>query len=269
MRLSAPATLDNKVLLVTGATGIAAATAALAMRSGAHVVVTGLTQESLESLRADLPGLEVVAGDLVQPATADAAITRCRDRYGRLDAVFNVAGISGRRFGDGPLHECTDEGWDVTMATNLRSMFLVCRASLRQMLGQAPSATGGRGAILNMSSVLAIAPEPRHFATHAYAASKGAVIALTRALAAYYAPHGIRVNAIAPGLVRTPMSARAQADPAIVESMQVRQPLAGGFIEPDEIARAAVFLLSDDARVITGETLVADAGWSSGMKNGE
>jgi NAD(P)-dependent dehydrogenase (short-subunit alcohol dehydrogenase family) len=180
----------------------------------------------------------------------------------RLDAVFNVAGISGRLYGDGPLHECTEEGWDTTLGTNVRSMFLVCRAALRQMLRQEVAVNGLRGTILNMSSVLAFAPEAPHFATHAYAASKGAILALSRALAAYYAPHRIRVNAIAPGLVRTPMSARAQGDPEVVELMKTKQPLLGDLLEAEDVARAALFLLGDDARVVTGDTLVVDGGWT-------
>jgi NAD(P)-dependent dehydrogenase (short-subunit alcohol dehydrogenase family) len=254
--------VNGKVLLVTGASGIAAATAAHAIDAGARVVAVSLPGEGAEALRARLPGVDVVEGDLVAAATAEAAVARCRAVHGRLDAVFNVAGISGRRFGDGPLHECTEEGWDVTMATNVRSMFLVCRAALRQMIAQPPAPAGGRGVILNMASVLALSPEARHFATHAYAASKGAVLGLTRALAAYYAPHGIRVNAIAPGLVRTPMSARAQGDPAILDLLKTRQPLAGDLIDPSEVARAALFLLGDASRVVTGEVLVVDAGWS-------
>jgi NAD(P)-dependent dehydrogenase (short-subunit alcohol dehydrogenase family) len=209
-----------------------------------------------------VPGLETLAGDLVRAETAEAAIARCVELHGRLDAVFNVAGISGRRHGDGPLHECTEEGWDTTLDTNVRSMFLVCRAALRQMLAQEVARNGLRGAILNMASVLALSPQASHFATHAYAASKGAILALSRALAAYYAPHRIRVNAIAPALVRTPMSARAQDDPQVRELMKTRQPLVGDLLEAEDVARAALFLLGDDARAVTGDTLVVDGGWT-------
>ena len=108
----------------------------------------------------------------------------------------------------------------------------------------------------------AMSPEPEHFATHAYAASKGAVIALTTAMASYYFRHGIRVNAIAPGLVRTPMSARAQGDSALLAFMAGKQSLSGGMLEPDDIADAALFLLSDRARHITGVVLTVDGGWA-------
>ena len=129
------------------------------------------------------------------------------------------------------------------------------------MLTQAPAANGLRGVVLNMASVLALAPSAQHFATHAYAASKGAILGLSKAMAAYYAPHKIRVNVIAPSLVRTPMSARAQQDPQILELMRRKQPLVEDLLPAEDVARAALFLLSDEARVITGDVLQVDGGW--------
>ena len=253
--------MKDKVLLITGSTGIAEATALLAAREGARVFVVSRTPENARAL-AEKVGGDFHAGDLVDPAVARDAVARCLAKHGRLDAVFNVAGISGRSFGDGPLHECTDEGWSTVLDANLRSLFHVCREALKAMMGQAPGPDGLRGNILNMASVLGLAPQAQHFATHAYAASKGAILSLSRAMAAYYAPHKIRVNAIAPALVRTPMSRRAQTDPAVLEKMKSKQPLADGLIEPDDVARAALFLLGDGARMITGDVLAVDAGWS-------
>jgi NAD(P)-dependent dehydrogenase (short-subunit alcohol dehydrogenase family) len=112
-----------------------------------------------------------------------------------------------------------------------------------------------------MGSVVALSPEPRHFATHAYATSKGAIHAFTTATAAYYAESGIRINAVAPGLVETPMSLRAQQSPEIRIYMQTKQPLAKGLIGADDVAAAVVFLLSDAARCITGEIIAIDGGW--------
>lgn len=257
---------DGHVLLLTGTTGIAAATARLASRQGARVCVTGIDTESGEALGAELRGIGVdarfVHANLTVPAQVEAAVSACIESFGRIDSLFNVAGISGRSYGDGPVHECTDEAWDVTLDTNLRSMFLMCRAVVRRMLAQPVAGNGLRGTVLNMASVLACSPEPRHFATHAYATSKAAVLGLTRAMAAYYAAHGIRVNAIAPSLVRTPMSRRAQDDAEIMAFTRHKQPLAGGLIEPESVASAALFLLGDGARAVTGDVLTVDAGWS-------
>jgi NAD(P)-dependent dehydrogenase (short-subunit alcohol dehydrogenase family) len=100
-----------------------------------------------------------------------------------------------------------------------------------------------------------------HFTTHAYAASKGALLALTKSMAAYYAPHGIRVNAIAPGLVRTPMSARAQQDDTILSFIEQKQPLSEGMLDAADIAAAALFLLGQDSRHITGQVIAVDGGW--------
>jgi NAD(P)-dependent dehydrogenase (short-subunit alcohol dehydrogenase family) len=254
------------VLVLTGTTGIAAAAARLAAQQGLRLAVVGRETESGEELAAELTGngTECLfhAADLTIAAQVDAAVARCVERFGRVDLLFNVAGISGRRFGDGPVHACSEEGWDVTLDHNLKSTFLVCRAVLNRMLGQPAGENGQRGAIVAMASVLADAPESRYFATHAYAASKAAVIGLTRAMASYYAPHGIRVNAVAPALVRTPMSRRAQEDPEILELLRTKQPLAANLIEPEDVAGAALFLLGDGARAITGEILTVDAGWS-------
>lgn len=253
--------LENTVVLITGSTGIAAASAALAAREGAKVFVTSRTAAHGEELVSKIPGAVFHAADLVRAESAPEIVRSCVERFGRLDALFNVAGISGRKFGDGPLHECTEEGWDVTLDTNVKSMYLMCRAALNQMLGQPVGADGLRGTILNMASVLGYAPQAQHFATHAYAASKGAILGMSRSMAAYYAPHKIRVNVIAPALVRTPMSARAQGDAAVLDLMKTKQPLVEDLIDAEDVARTAVFLLSDDARCVTGDVLSVDAGW--------
>lgn len=252
--------LAGKVCLITGSTGIAAATARLSVEEGARVFLAGIDETSCRKLSGEIGAAHHVA-DLTMPAAAEEAVERCLERFGRLDAVYNVAGISGRRFGDGPLHECTEEGWDVTLAANLKTTFLVSRAALRYFLKAEPAPSGIRGTLLNMTSVLAFSPEPRHFAAHAYAASKGAIVSLTKAMAAYYASHQIRVNAIAPGLVRTPMSKRAQENPEILQYMKTKQPLAGGILDAEDVAKASVFLLSDESRHITGEIVTIDGGW--------
>jgi NAD(P)-dependent dehydrogenase (short-subunit alcohol dehydrogenase family) len=250
----------DKILMVTGSTGIAAATVRLAAAEGAKVVVVTSDETSGWEL-AQETGIEPWVGDLTRPAAADSALSHCLSKFGRVDALFNASGLSGRRFGDGPIHETSDDGWEITLSHNLRVMFQMCRAVVSRMLDQAVGDTGTRGAILNMGSALADAPEPRHFATHAYAAAKGAVVAMSRSMAAYYAPHRIRVNVLAPGLVRTPASERA-GNEELLAFIQKKQPLANGMVDAEDVARTAVFLLGDGGRAITGETVTVDGGWS-------
>ena len=246
--------LDGQVWLITGASGIGAATARLAAVYGAKVFVCGLEEDCCRQLAAECGG-GYHRGDLSVPAEAETAVARCITELGPIDALFNVAGASGRKHGDGPVHLISDHGWERTLDVNLKTTFLVSRSVLRRMVVRRS------GAVLNMASVTAYAPEPRHFATHAYAAAKGAVIAMTKSMASYYAAHNIRVNAIAPGLVKTPMSLRAQTDENILAQMRLKQPLAGTLLEPDDVARAAVFLLGPGAAMITGQVLGVDAGW--------
>lgn len=254
--MAASRVLEGKSVLITGSTGIAESTAVLAAEAGAKVFIVSRTAEHAEALAKKTGGRHWTA-DLTAADAAESAVAAC----GRVDALFNVAGISGRKFGDGPLDECSDEGWSITFDTNVTSMFRMCRAVLKRMLAQAPGPDGLRGSILNMASVLGFSPQSGHFATHAYAASKGAILGMSKSMAAYYAPRKIRVNVIAPSLVRTPMSTRAQGDPAILSLMKTKQPLAEDLIDAVDVARSAVFLLGSDSRMITGDALIVDAGW--------
>lgn len=252
--------------LITGSTGIGAATARLLASGGQRVFVISRTSAHVAALVDDLAhaggDASGTAADLQIEQEAVAAVRDAHARLGRIDGVFNVAGMSGRRFGDGPLHEVTLSGWDITLGSNLTSMFLVCRETLGILVAQAPDEDGARGAILNMGSVLAAHPSSPQFATHAYAAAKGAIVSMSRAMAATYAPRGIRVNVIAPRLTRTPMSRRAQDDPDILDFASRRQPLVGGMLSAEDIARTAAFLLGPNARAITGDVITIDGGWS-------
>ena len=247
----------GKVLLITGTTGIAEATALRAAQQGGSVFVISRDESHCLDLAARLPDSGYYACDLRDELGVEQALAACLKKFGVVDAVFNVAGISGRKLGDGPVHECTSEGWDVTIDSNVKSTFLVCRGVLRYWLD-----AGRPGAVLNMSSVLAFSPEAQHFATHAYAASKGAIISMSRAMAAYYAPHKIRVNVIAPALVRTPMSARAQSDAELLEFISHKQPLSGGMLDVSDVAETALFLLGDQSRHVTGQVVSIDGGWA-------
>jgi NAD(P)-dependent dehydrogenase (short-subunit alcohol dehydrogenase family) len=253
---------EGRHVLVTGSTGMAASAAKAIAAEGGSVLCVSRTAEHLDALAADVPGLRTFVADLRREDEVEAAFAAFDASTGRLDAVYGVAGISGRRFGDGPVDRATLEGWETVLAANATSQFLVARAAIRRMLEQAPDATGSRGALLLMSSTLATSPAPDYFATHAYAASKGAIDALTRSLAATYAPQGIRVNAIAPSLIATPMSRRAQDDPSILAYLAARQPLAGGPIAADAVTPTALHLLSAGAAMVTGQVVAVDAGWT-------
>jgi len=252
--------LDNKtIIIVGGTTGMGMSASKAFVSAGAKVVVVGRNPDNIETATAALGQAgRGLAGDATQPETAPKAIELAKQEFGGFDGLYHIAGGSGRRMGDGPLHEVTDEGWAKTIELNLTSMFHSNRAAL-----QAFTALGQAGTILNMTSVLSLSPSPKHFATHAYAAAKSAIIGLTKSTAAHYAPHNIRINAIAPALVDTPMSKRAKDDNAIMNFIKAKQPLDGGRIgAPVDLDGAAVLLMSDDAKFITGQVLAVDGGWT-------
>jgi NAD(P)-dependent dehydrogenase (short-subunit alcohol dehydrogenase family) len=259
--------MRKRTYLITASSGIGGETAKLLAQQRANLFVAGRDLSKCQVMTDQLRSLggeaDFLAGDLTDPWFAAKLTAACVERFGRIDALFNVAGISGRKFGDGPVHECTEEGWTVTLETNATTQYRMCREVVRIMLGQEPFENEQRGVILNMSSVLALHPEPLHFNTVAYAASKGAIIAMSRTMAAGYAKNRIRVNVIAPSLVHTPMSARASEDPEILEFMKQKQPLLQGVIPATDVASICMFLLTDLSRAMTGEVVKVDAGWSA------
>jgi NAD(P)-dependent dehydrogenase (short-subunit alcohol dehydrogenase family) len=258
--------LRDRVCLVTGSTGIAAAAARRFAGEGAAVFVVSRTDDHVRALAEAIEGDGGTAGcataELSDEAAVDAAVEACVRRFGRIDGLFSVAGGSGRRFGDGPIHAVSRDAWDRTLELNLTTQALVCRAVVARMRDQEPNGSGTRGSILLMGSVTASDPSPEYFATHAYAAAKGAITSLMTTMAAAYLPDRIRVNVVAPGLTETPMAGRAAGDPAIRAYAARKQPLAGEMMDPDEVAQAAVFFLSDESRAVTGQLLKVDGGWS-------
>jgi NAD(P)-dependent dehydrogenase (short-subunit alcohol dehydrogenase family) len=245
------------VLLITGSSGIAATTARLASNRGDTIFLIGKNADECAALSSELKGSGFAVADVADENAIKSAVQSCLSSHGRIDAVFNVAGLSGRSLGDGPLHECSTEAWRILMDVHALGTFFVCREVLKNWMAEKQA-----GNILNMGSVLARYPERRYFATHAYPASKGAVESMTLAAAGYYAPHKIRLNVLAPSLVRTPMSVRAQSNPEIIDFMKHKQPLKGDLIDMDEVARIACFYLSDESFPITGEVVRIDAGWA-------
>jgi NAD(P)-dependent dehydrogenase (short-subunit alcohol dehydrogenase family) len=256
------------ILIVGGTSGLGLAATRACLREHASVTVVGRDDEDFPNVAAAFDAssdiadisehVSVIAGDAMNPATAEYAVREAVTRFGGLDGVFHVAGGSGRRFGDGPLDAITDDGWRDTVDLNLTSLFHTCRAATRYLVEQERG-----GSILVMTSVLAFSPAPAHFATHAYAASKAGAIGLMTTCAAYYAPQGIRFNAIAPALVDTPGARRAVQNPRIAAYVEARQPLDGGRIgRPEDIDGAVVYLLSNESRFVTGQVLAVDGGWS-------
>ncbi len=258
--------LAGKACLVTGATGMAGAAARRFAAEGASVFVLSLLAEDCRSLAEAISNDGGRAAwrvaDLTDEDQAVAGVAAAVEAFGRIDGLFAVAGGSGRRFGDGPAHGVSLEAWHRTMDLNATPAFLAAREVVRVMIDQEPGAAGSRGALVLMGSVAAFHPSPTRFETAAYAASKGAIDSLGRAMAAYYAPLGIRVNVLAPATVDTPMARRAADDPATADYVRWKQPLAGGFMPPEDVASAALYLLSDESRFVTGQTLIVDAGWS-------
>ncbi|HSP42046.1 MAG TPA: SDR family oxidoreductase [Luteolibacter sp.] len=251
------------IVIIGGTTGLGLSAARAMVAEGANVVVVGRNPDSARDAQAALHAIDpgkahAMTGDAVAAETAENAISRCMELFGGFDGLYHVAGGSGRSFGDGPLHEVTEDGIDRTLDLNLKSVILSNRAAVRSFL-----ARGVPGAILNMGSVLGYSPSPRHFSTHIYAAAKAAIIGFTKSAAARYATDDIRFNVIAPALVETPMAKRAAENDEILGFIRHKQPLDGGRIgKPEDLDALAVCLLSDGGRYITGQVIAVDGGWS-------
>ena len=242
---------NKRCLLVGGTSGIGLAAAKRFVEESARVFVAGLAPPA-----EDLPNIPWATCNAVSATEVDALFAEAIRVLGGIDVLFHLAGGSGRRAGDAALHDCTDEGWRFTLDTNLTTTFHTNRAAVRHYLAERRP-----GVILNTASVLGMSPSPHHFDVTGYAVAKAGVIGLTRQAAARYAADGIRVNALAPGFIDTPMTERAMGEPAVLQFLQTKQPLTRGPGQPLDVAEAAVFLCSEAARFLTGVVLPVDGGW--------
>lgn len=247
---------EGKVALVTGGnSGIGKATAILFARQGARVVIAARRAEEGEATVAEIRkngGAAIfVRTDVAVAADAEAVVKRTVAEYGRLDCAFNNAGVSG----GGLLHEVTEADWDRMIDVNLKGVWLGMKYQIIQMLGQ-----GGGGTIVNDSSVAGVSGYVR--STH-YAASKHGVVGLTKSAALQYRDQGIRINAVCPGMIMTPMIERAFAIPGVEDWFRSKVPGRGG--NPDEVAQAVTWLCSDASSYVTGVALPVDGGLSSGV----
>lgn len=262
--LAAPMT-EKAYVVIGGTTGLGLSGALAMVRAGGSVVVTGRSEASAKAAQEQLEAIGPVAsygGDAQDAASTRQAIALCVQRFGRFDGLYHVAGGSGRRMGDGKLHEVTDAGIDATLSLNLASMIKSNREAVCAWL-EGRAGTSERGAVLNMGSVLGWSPSPKFFSTHVYAAAKSAIVGFTKSCAASYAERDFRFNVIAPALVETPMAKRAATNDEIMSFIKTKQPLDGGRIgKPEDLDAAVVYLLSDQSRFVTGQVLAVDGGWS-------
>ncbi len=252
--------LQNKnIVIIGGTTGLGLSAAKAFVANGANVVVVGRSEESVTEAKRMLGNnCTAISGDATNPATAINAINICIQKFKSFDGLYHVAGGSGRKFGDGPLHELTLDGWNKTMELNLTSLMLSNQAAVKTFLE-----TNTAGTILNMGSVLGYSPSPQFFSTHAYAAAKSAIIGFTKSIAAYYAKDNIRINVIAPALVETPMAQRAANDEEILHFIKTKQPLDGGRIgQPGDLDGLAMYFMSDQSKFTTGQVMAVDGGWT-------
>ena len=247
--------LKNKVAIITGARrGMGRTHALLLAKEGAKVVVSDISledcQKVVEEIKKDGGEAMAVKCDVSQKKDVEEMVRKTVKSFGKIDILVNNAGILQFK----PFLELTEEDWDRMMTINLKGYFLCAQACAKEMVKQKA------GAIVNISSIamggMGVGfPNIVH-----YSAAKGAIIAMTESLALEMAPHNIRVNAVAPGAIDTPMSASTKDNKAAMEGTLARIPMRR-MGKPEEISKAVLFLASDDSSYITGSVVVVDGGW--------
>ena len=254
------ARLRDKVALITGAgSGIGAATAVLFAQESAKVALADLHPATLETVAAQVKGAGdealVLAGDVTSRPDCQRFVEETVKRFGRVDVLVNSAGVSPR---NAPADWDWEKVWDFVMAVNLKGTFLMSRAVADQMVKQ------GGGSIVNLSSIYGLVGRPREIGTglDPYPHSKGGVVQLTRDMAVHFAREKLRVNALCPGFVYTHLTKALTDRPESLRFLEEKHPM-GRLGQPEEIARAALFLASDDASFVTGACLPVDGGYTA------
>ncbi|MBV8393545.1 MAG: SDR family oxidoreductase [Alphaproteobacteria bacterium] len=250
--------LKDRVAIVTGAaSGIGAASARLFAEEGAKVALVDLDEIGLGQVASDIEakGGQAITlpADVSHAAKAEAGVARVMEKWGRIDVLMTAAGISL----GGTVDKVEEAAWDKTFAVNVKGTYLWVHNAIKPMI-EARS-----GAIVTVGSQLA---QSSLGTNAAYVASKGAIASFTKTIAVDHAPQGIRVNALMPGVIDTPMPARSvlrQPDPEAARAFWKKRHPIGRIGQPEEVAKAALFLASDDSSFVTGTLLFVDGGWTA------
>lgn len=245
-------TFKNKVAIVTGGSfGIGRATAVAFAKKGTKVVIADCVEgsETLNTIKA-LGGEAIfIQCDVSKTEDVKAMIEKTIATFGRLDYAFNNAGIEGS---NGTTQECTEENWDKTIGINLKGIWLCMKYEIPEILKQ------GKGVIINCASIAGLVG---YIGLPAYVASKHGIIGLTKTSALEYAKQGIRVNAVCPGAIKTPMIDRITGNKKEVEEQFAGLEPIGRLGQPEEVANAVLWLCSDEASFVTGHAMAVDGGW--------
>jgi NAD(P)-dependent dehydrogenase (short-subunit alcohol dehydrogenase family) len=252
--------LEGKIALITGAgSGIGEACATLFAREGATIAAADITTDAAQPVVDEVTtagGKSAPFGcDVSNRASVAMLMAGVLARFGRVDIVVNCAGVTAR---NAPPEWDWEEVWDFIMAVNMKGTFLVSKAAVEAMVEQRS------GSIVNLSSIYGLVGRPEGLGSglDAYLHSKGGVAQLTRDMAVHFAKSGVRVNALCPGFVYTALTKKLTDDPVTLKYLEDRHPM-GRLARPEEIARAALFLASDDASYITGACLPVDGGYTA------